>query len=160
MNAEGAEKGEFIILTVPWEAHASTLEELAEAIGDKILIDVVVPMTFDKETGPQAVAVEEGSAAEQARALCSKAKVISALHHLDGKELQKLDRPLQGDVLVAGDNKPAKKKVMELVEQIEYVRALDAGGLSNSKFLEEITVLLIHLNKTYKSHSGIRITGI
>lgn len=160
LNAEGAEKGEFIILTVPWEAHASTLEELAEAIGDKILIDVVVPMTFDKETGPQAVAVEEGSAAEQARARCSKAKVISALHHLDGKELQKLDRPLQGDVLVAGDHKPAKKKVMELVEQIEYVRALDAGGLSNSKFLEEITVLLIHVNKIYKSHSGIRITGI
>ena len=63
-------------------------------------------------------------------------------------------------MLVAGDNKPAKKKVMELVEQIEYVRALDAGGLSNSKFLEEITVLLIHLNKIYKSHSGIRITGI
>lgn len=160
MNAEGAAKAEFVFLTVPWAAHASTLEELAESIGDKVLIDVVVPMTFDKETGPQSVVVEEGSAAEQARALCPKAKIISALHHLDGKELQKLSRPLQGDVLIAGDHKPAKKKVMELVEQIEYVRALDAGGLSNSKFLEEITVLLIQINKIYKSHAGIRITGI
>ena len=160
LNLEGAEKADFVFITVPWEAHASTLEEMAEVIGDKILVDVVVPMSFDKETGPQAIAVEDGSAAEQARRIAAKARVISAFHHLDGKELQKVDRPIQGDVLVAGDHKASKKKVMDLVEQIEYVRALDAGGLSNSKLLEELTVLLIHLNKIYKSHSGIRITGI
>ena len=160
LNAEGAEKGDFVFITVPWEAHEATLEELAEIIGDKILVDVVVPMSFDKETGPQAITVEDGSAAEQARRIATKAKVVSAFHHLDGKELQRVDRPLQGDVLVSGDHKTAKKKVMDLVEEIEYVRALDAGGLANSKFLEELTVLLIHLNKTYKSHAGIRITGI
>jgi NADPH-dependent F420 reductase len=160
LNAEGAEKADFVFLTVPWEAHAATLEELAEVIGDKILVDVVVPMTFDKEAGPQAVSVEEGCAAAQARAIASKAKVVSGFHHLDGKELQKVDRPLQGDVLIAGDHKTAKKKIMDLVEDIEYVRPLDAGGLANSKFLEELTVLLIGLNKTYKAHSGIRITGI
>lgn len=160
LNLEGAEKADFVFITVPWDAHASTLEEMAEVIGDKILVDVVVPMSFDKETGPQAIAVEDGSAAEQARRIAAKARVISAFHHLDGKELQKVDRPIQGDVLVAGDHKASKKKVMDLVEQIEYVRALDAGGLSNSKLLEELTVLLIHLNKIYKSHSGIRITGI
>ena len=49
-NAEGAEKADFVFVTVPWEAHAATLQDLAEAIGDKILVDVVVPMTFDKET--------------------------------------------------------------------------------------------------------------
>lgn len=160
LNMEGAEKADFVFLTVPWEAHASTLEEMAEAIGDKILVDVVVPMTFDKEAGPQAVEVEEGSAAMQARRIVAKAKVVSAFHHLDGKELQKVDKPLQGDVLVAADHKGAKKKVMDLVEDIEYVRALDAGGLANAKFLEELTVLLIHLNKIYKAHAGIRITGI
>ena len=160
LNAEGAEKADFVFLTVPWEGHATTLQELAEVIGDKILVDVVVPMTFDKETGPQAVIVEEGSAAAQARQIATKAKVVSGFHHLDGKELQKIERPLQGDVLITGDHKPAKKKVMDLVEDIEYVRPLDAGGLANARFLEEITVLLIGLNKTYKAHSGIRITGI
>ena len=160
LNAEGAEKADFVFLTVPWEAHATTLQELAEVIGDKILVDVVVPMTFDKETGPQAVIVEEGSAAAQARQIATKAKVVSGFHHLDGKELQKVERPLQGDVLITGDHKTAKKKVMDLVEDIEYVRPLDAGGLANARFLEEITVLLVGLNKTYKAHSGIRITGI
>ncbi len=49
---------------------------------------------------------------------------------------------------------------MDLVEQIEYVRALDGGGLPNSRYLEEWTVQLLHINKIYKAHSGVRITGI
>jgi predicted dinucleotide-binding enzyme len=49
---------------------------------------------------------------------------------------------------------------MSLVEEIEYVRALDGGPLMNSRITEQITCLLIHINKIYKSHSGIRITGI
>jgi NADPH-dependent F420 reductase len=109
LNAEGAEKADFVFVTVPWEAHAETLADLAEVIGEKILVDVVVPMTFDKETGPQAVTVEEGSAAAQALGIVAKAKVVSGFHHLDGKELQKVDRPLQGDVLVASDHKTARR---------------------------------------------------
>jgi NADPH-dependent F420 reductase len=159
LNAEGAEKADFVFLTVPSDAHQSTLEELAEQIDDKILIDVVVPMLWDKD-GPKAIPVDEGSAAMQARALLPKAKVISGFHHLDGTELQKVDKPLQGDVIVAGDHKPSKKKVMDLVEQIEYVRALDGGGLTNSRYLEEFTVQLLQINKIYKSHAGVRITGI
>ncbi|MDO8612899.1 MAG: NADPH-dependent F420 reductase, partial [Dehalococcoidia bacterium] len=92
--------------------------------------------------------------------LAPTAKVVSAFHHLDGSDLQRIDRPMQGDVLVAGDHKGAKKTVMDLVELIEYVRALDAGGLSNSRYLEEFTVLLLHINHTYKAHSGVRITGV
>ena len=88
------------------------------------------------------------------------AKVISGFHHLDGSELQKVDKPLQGDVIVAGDHKPSKKKVMDLVEQIEYVRALDGGGIANSRYLEDFTVQLLQINKIYKSHAGVRITGI
>ena len=116
-------------------------------------------MLWDRD-GPKAVMLDEGSAAMQARALLPKAKVISGFHHLDGSELQKIDKPLQGDVVVVGDHKPSKKKVMDLVEQIEYVRALDGGGLPNSRYLEEWTVQLLHINKIYKAHTGIRVTGI
>jgi len=159
LNAEGAEKADIIFLTVPSDAHQSTLEELSEAIGDKVLVDLVVPMVVDKD-GPRAVDLEAGSAAEEAAKIAPKAKVISAFHHLDGKELQKIDRPMQGDVLVCGDHKAAKKKVLDLVEQIEWVRALDAGPLANARYLENWTVVLLHLNKIYKAHSGVRITGI
>jgi 8-hydroxy-5-deazaflavin:NADPH oxidoreductase len=159
LNAEGAEKADYIFLTVPSDAHHDTLVQLEELIGEKILIDVVVPMLWDRD-GPKAVMLDEGSAAMQARALLPKAKVISGFHHLDGSELQKVDKPLQGDVIVVGDHKPSKKKVMDLVEQIEYVRALDGGGLANSRYLEEWTVQLLNINKIYKAHAGVRITGI
>ncbi len=158
VNAEAVEQTEVVFLTVPWDAHQSTLENLAEAIGDKILVDVVVPMLFDRGQ-PKAILVDEGSAAQQARAVARQAKVVSAFHHLDGTDLQKVERPMQGDVLVCGDHRGAMKKVMALVERIEYVRALDAGGLSNSRYLEEWTVMLLHLNRIHKAHTGVRIVG-
>ncbi len=159
LNAEAVEKAEFVFLTVPWEAHKETLESLAEVIGNKILVDVAVPMVWE-EGGPRIVQVEEGSAAQQARAVASRAKIVSGFHHLDGHDLQKIDRPMQGDVIVCGDHKPAKKKVLELVEEIEYVRALDGGPLANSYLTEAWTYILVQLNRTYKAHTGIRIVGI
>jgi NADPH-dependent F420 reductase len=158
-NAEAVEQATVVFLTVPWDAHQSTLEHLAEAIGDRILVDVVVPLLFDRGAA-KAILVDEGSAAQQARAIARDAKVVSAFHHLDGTDLQKIDKPMQGDVLVVGDHKGAKKTVMELVEKVEYVRALDAGPLSNARYLEEFTVLLMQINKQYKAHTGVRITGV
>jgi NADPH-dependent F420 reductase len=159
VNAEAVEQAEVVFVTVPWDGHQSTLENLAEAIGDKILVDVVVPMLFDRGQ-PKAILVDEGSAAQQARAVARRAKVVSAFHHLDGTDLQKIERPMQGDVLVCGDHRGAMKKVMALVERIEYVRALDAGGLSNARYLEEWTVMLLHLNRIHKAHTGVRIVGV
>ena len=159
LNAEAVGPAEVVFLTVPWDAHQSSLENLAEAIGEKVLVDVVVPMLFDRGQA-KAILVDEGSAAQQARVLAPTAKVVSAFHHLDGSDLQRIERPMQGDVLVAGDHKGAKKTVMDLVELIEYVRALDAGGLTNSRYLEEFTVLLLHINHMYKARSGVRIVGV
>lgn len=159
LNQEGAEKADFVFLTVPADAHHDTLVEMEEAVGDKILVDVVAPMVWDRD-GPRAVEVEAGSAAQEARQLLSKAKVVSGFHHLDASELQKIEKPMQGDVVICGDHRGAKKRVMELVEQISYVRALDGGILANSRFTEQLTVLLLHMNKIYKAHAGVRIVGI
>jgi NADPH-dependent F420 reductase len=158
-NHEGCEKAEFIFVTVPADGHRDVLTELAPMIGDKIVIDCVAPLVFDKD-GPKPTPPEEGSAAEQAQAILPEAKIVSAFHHLDAKQLQAIATPMQGDVIVCSDHKPAKKKVMALVEEIEYVRALDGGPLQNSRITEAITALLIHINRNYKAHSGIRITGV
>jgi NADPH-dependent F420 reductase len=158
-NWEGAAKAEFVFVTVPADAHNDILTELAEHIGDKIVVDCVVPLVFDKD-GPRSAPPEAGSAAEEAQRILPDAKVISGFHHVDGKSLQKIEVPMQGDVLVCGDDKPAKKKVLGLVEEIEYMRGLDAGPLINSRVTEPLTAVLITINKQYKAHSGIRITGV
>lgn len=158
-NHEGAEKADFVFITVPAAGHAEVLTELAETIGDKIVVDAVVPMEFGKD-GPTFAPPAAGSSAEEAQELLPIAKVVSAFHHVDASALAQVGRPLQGDVIVCSNDKPAKKKVMALVEEIEYMRGVDGGDLRNSRITESVTALLIHINKIYKSHSGVRITGI
>jgi hypothetical protein len=159
VNQEAVRKGDIVFVTIPFAGHRDTLEALASAIGAKVVVDVVSPLSF--EGGRiAAIAVPEGSAAEQAKALLPEAQVVAAFHHLDASRLMRLELPIEGDVLVCADHQEAKKRVMALAEEIEGARALDGGPLANSRYLEEFTVLLLNLNKTYKAHTSLKIAGI
>ncbi|HXG42781.1 MAG TPA: NADPH-dependent F420 reductase [Dehalococcoidia bacterium] len=159
LNAEACREGDIIFVTVPYEAHHDTLASLADLIDEKILVDVVVPLQFGGH-GVRALSVPEGSAAEQARALVPRAKVVSGFHHLDATLLQNVEKPMQGDVIICSDHRSAKRKVMELAEKIAYLRAVDGGVLANSRYLEEWTALLLNINRIYKARTGVRIVGI
>ena len=39
-------------------------------------------------------------------------------------------------------------------------RALDAGPLASARALEGLTAVIVNLNKRYKGHAGIRVTGL
>jgi hypothetical protein len=159
VNEEAVRRGDIVFVTIPFAGHRDTLEALAPAIGPKVVVDVVSPLSF--EGGRiAAIAVPEGSAAEQAQALLPEAQVVAAFHHLDASRLMRLERPIEADVLVCADHQGAKKRVMALAEKIEGARALDGGALANSRYLEEFTVLLLNLNKTYKAHTSLKIAGI
>jgi NADPH-dependent F420 reductase len=159
VNQEAVEAGEIVVVTIPFAGHRDTLKSLAPAIGAKVVIDVVSPLAF---AGRQikALAVPEGSAAQQAQALLPQAAVAAAFHHLDAGSLMELDERLEADVLVCSDHAYAKLRTMALAEQIAGVRALDGGPLANSRYLEEFTAVLLSLNKNYKAHTALRIVGI
>ena len=53
-----------------------------------------------------------------------------------------------------------KQRVMALAEEIEGVRGVDGGALANAQMVEGITVLLVSVNRNYKTQAGIRIAGI
>ena len=67
---------------------------------------------------------------------------------------------LDEDVIICSDDPDAKKIVMGLVESIDNLRPVDGGALSNSKYVEQITPLLVNINRIYKIHAGIKIVGI
>jgi NADPH-dependent F420 reductase len=159
LNEEAVKAGEIVLVTIPFAGHRNTLKALAPAIGAKIVIDVVSPLAFGGRQ-IQAVAVPEGSAAQQAQALLSQAAVAAAFHHLDAGSLMEVEGRLEADVLVCGDHPYAKLRAMALAEQIAGVRALDAGPLANSRYLEEFTAVLLSLNKNYRAHTALRIVGI
>jgi predicted dinucleotide-binding enzyme len=49
---------------------------------------------------------------------------------------------------------------MELVSKIRDLRPVDGNGLENSRYVEELTPLLLNINRIYKAHSTIKIMGI
>ncbi len=158
-NADVAREVELVVLTVPFAAQADTLPPLREACQSKIVISTAVPMLFEGGR-PSMPVVPEGSAAEQAQALLPGALVVGAFQNLGAAKLWKGDEPLDQDVVVCGDDEEAKRQVSALAEQIRGVRAVDGGPLSSSRYVEGITVLLVGINKRYKTLAGVRIAGL
>ena len=159
VNRDVVEQSDVVVIVVPFEGHQATLIDLREAIGDKLVIDAAVPLTMENRV-PGIADVPEGSATEQAQALLPDAKVVGAFHNLSARKLQKLSDPMEGDVLITGDDEDAKQAVVELVGQMPVLRAIDAGPLSMSKFVEDLTALIIGMNMRYKTQAAVRMVGI
>ena len=157
-NVEAAAAAGLIVITVPFDGHRATLESLREALAGKIVVDTVVPVRFER--GPQPVKVAAGSATEEAAELLPDSTVVGAFHNLAAETLLDPTAHVDADVLVTGADSEAKRTVRELAEQIEGVRAVDAGPLRFSRFVEGITLLLIGVNGRYKARSGVRLTGL
>ena len=47
-----------------------------------------------------------------------------------------------------------------LIEEIPGLRAVNAGPLEMARIVEQLTPLLISINARYKTHAGIRISGL
>ena len=159
VNETVARESDLLIIVVPYDAQAATLADLRDAIGEKIVIDAVVPLAFADGT-PDVAVVPEGSATQQAQALLPQARVVGAFHNLSAKKLKAVAAPLDGDVLVTGDDAGAKAEVMALAGRIADLRAVDAGPLAMSKFVEDLTALLLGINRRYKTQASVRLVGV
>ena len=148
-----------MFIVVPYAAHKDTLAALAESLKYKVIVDVVVPLAFEKGRA-SATIVEAGSAAEEAAQILPDSKIVSAFHNISAADLMIPDRSLDCDVIVCSDNDSAKTRIMGLAEMILGVRAVNGGGLAHSRYVEDLTALLLNINRTYKAHSSIRIPGI
>jgi hypothetical protein len=158
-NLSAARQGEIIVLTVPYSAHAATVESVREAAHGKIFVDVTVPLAPPKVSRVQMPPA--GSASQEAQNLLGpNVKVVAAFQNISAEHLKDSDHPIDCDVLVCGDDKDAKGTVIALAMDAG-MRAWDAGPLANAVIPEGLTSVLIGLNVRYKvKSSGIRITGI
>jgi NADPH-dependent F420 reductase len=159
-NLQTAEESDIVFVTVPYSAQAMLLGDVGQYLKSKIVIDVIAPMSFVRGVGAQAINIENGSAAEEAQELVPESFVVSAFQNVSAAELVLPNIPMIGDVLVCGDDKDSKQRVMELVCLIDKLKPVDGGMLFNSKYVEQITPLLVNINRLYKTHSGIHITGL
>ena len=157
-NAAAVAQAEIVVVTVPYEGHAATLSDLAGALAGKIVVDAVVPVRFER--GPRPVEVAAGSATEEAAALLPDSRVSGAFHNLSAEILLDPDEPVHADVLVTGGDDETKRTVCALAEEIEGVRAVDAGPLRYSRFVEGLTILLIGINIRHRARTHVQVSGL
>ena len=158
-NAEAA-GADLVIITVPYDGHAELLRSLATELADKIVIDCVNPLGFDKQ-GPYPLPVTAGSAAQEAQEILTNSTVIGAFHHVSAVLLDDPDvSTIEGDVLVLGEDRDAVQQVCDLATAIPGARGIYAGRLRNAGQVEALTANLIAINRRYQAHSGILVTGL
>jgi NADPH-dependent F420 reductase len=145
-NAEGGgiaaavKLADIVLLALPYQAITDVLAEAGELSG-KVLLDITNPITADYK---ELLLGHTTSAAEEIQKAAPGAHVVKAFNTIfagliapearTGKTLQ---------VFVAGDDADATAKVRELAEKLSF-EAINAGPLSNSRFLEPIGEMNIH----------------
>ena len=149
---------EMVIFAVPWSGHNDTLNIIKKELSNKILVDIVVPLS---ENDPKKVDMPpDGSATEAAQAILgSEIPVVGALHNVSATTLSNLDWDINCDVLVCGNSLDARKKVIELIKKLN-VKAYNVGDAQSARCVEALTPILIRLNISKMvpfSHSGIQI---
>jgi NADPH-dependent F420 reductase len=158
-NADAAAAADIVVLSVPFAGQLAAVEEVAEHLAGKILIDVTVPLVPPKVSVVQLPNGGSAVAAVQEK-LGEGVRVVSAFQNISAHHLAHLDEEMDCDVLVCANDPAAADAVVELAREIG-LRAWNAGPLANSVVAEGLTSILIALNRRYKvPGSGIRITGI
>ena len=158
VNDVAAQQADVVFLTVPYEGQATLLQQVAPALTGKVVVNVVAPMVFNRGRA-RAIPVENGSAAEESQKILPESQVVAALQNLSAEDLMQPDLTMESDVVVCSDHREAKEQVMAMVQRIPDLRAIDGGALEYARYVEQLTALLVNINRIYRCHSTIKIVG-
>jgi 8-hydroxy-5-deazaflavin:NADPH oxidoreductase len=155
-NHRAIEGADLVVLAVRSNAALATARALAPHLGVTPLLCVASDLTFtDRGVLPGR---QSYSLAEHVDRIV-EGPVAAGLQTLAAAHLTQAEPP-EEDVLVCGDDPEAKAVVLELAERITSGRAVDCGPLASARALEGLTAVIVNVNKRYKAHAGIRVTGI
>ena len=155
-NADACHGADLVVLATKAEAALETARELQEPIGETPLLSVAAELSF----APAGVVPTA-----DARSLAARVQdvvdgpVVAGLHSLAARNLGG-DEPPEEDALVCGDDVDAKALVLEVAERITSGRAIDCGPLASARALEGLTAVIVNVNKRYKAHAGVRLSGL
>ncbi len=155
-NEDAVRSVDLVVFATKAEAALDTARDLRDAIGATPVLSVASELRFT----PAGVlpAAEAASLAERLQAELD-GPVLAGLHSLAASTLGADDAPDE-DAFVCGDDADAKALALELAAELVSGRALDAGPLASARALEGVTAVIVNLNKRYRGHAGIRVTGL
>ena len=144
---------DLVVLAVKSNATLTAATELAGAIGATPVLCVASDLRFtDDGVLPGR---HQGSLAEEVARIV-RAPVASGFQSFAAANVIEGD---PGDALICGEDSDAKTRAFELAERLG-ARGVDVGPLANSRALEGMTAVILNVNKRYKAHAGIRLTGL
>jgi NADPH-dependent F420 reductase len=154
-NADAARGADIVVLATNADGALETARGLRDAIGAKPLLSVASELRFTAAgvlPAPEARSLAERIQSEL------EGPVVAGLHSLAASNLA--EHEPDEDALLCGDDAEAKALALELARGITSGRALDAGPLASARALEGLTAVIVNLNKRYRAHAGLRVTGI
>jgi predicted dinucleotide-binding enzyme len=135
--------GDLVVLAVPYPAVAGIVEQFADQLAGKTVVDITNPIdfsTFDSLTVP----ADGSSAAELAKALPSSHVLKAFNTNFAATLAAKQVDSIKTTVLIAGDDAEAKATLSDAVTA-GGLDAIDVGGLSRARELESVGFLQVSL---------------
>ena len=154
-NAVAVDGADLVVLATKAEAALDTAVSLALPLGVTPVLSVASELRFTK--GGVLPGVDQLSIAERTQAVVD-GPVVAGLHSLAASSLS--HGPADGDALVCSDDEEAKCLALDLAAKAVTGRALDAGPLASARSLEGLTAVIVNLNRRYKGHAGVHVTGL
>jgi NADPH-dependent F420 reductase len=155
-NEDAAREADIVVLTTKADGAVDTARSLRVAIGRTPVLSVAAELSFSKEG---VFPTSESTSIAQRIQDVIDGPVIAGLHSLAATNLGGDVAPDE-DTLVCGDDADAKAIVLELAGKVTAGRAIDAGPLASARALEGMTAVIVNVNKRYKAHAGLRVTGV
>ena len=154
-NEDAVRGVDLVVLAVKSDAAIDTARDLRGPIGSTPVLSVAAELSF----GPGGVTPtpEATSIAQRLQAELD-APVVAGLHSLAAANLA--EAPPDEDALICGDDAEAKTLALELASRLVSGRAVDCGPLASARALEGMTAVIVNVNKRYKAHAGLRLSGL
>jgi 8-hydroxy-5-deazaflavin:NADPH oxidoreductase len=155
-NAEAVRGVDLVVLATKSAAALDTARDLADAIGETPVLCVASDLRFETNG---VLPGRLGTALAEEVAEIVQGPVAAGLQTLAAAHLTQKDPPDE-DALICGEDNEAKRMSLDLAAQLVAGRAIDAGPLANARALEGLTAVILNVNKHYRAHAGVRITGL
>jgi NADPH-dependent F420 reductase len=155
-NEDAVADADIAVLAVKADAALDTARAIAEALGQTPLFCIASAIHFEKGVG-MLPDPDVRSLAERVQDVVG-GPVVAGLHSIAAAKLE--EAPPEEDALICGDDPDAKELVLQLTDKLVAGRALDAGPLASARALEGLTAVMVNLNRRYKAHTGVRISGL
>jgi NADPH-dependent F420 reductase len=154
-----AAQADLVVLATPVEGAVNTVGGLVDELSGKILVTMVNAMV---RWGDRVVPLlpYTGSVAVALSRVIPATHVAGAFHHLPAGPLGDPSYEPEADVMVFSDVPSVTDEVIRVVGLIPGLHGVDVGGLGSALAVEALTACLVEINRRYKTHASLRVTGI